>query len=143
MGAWGIGNFENDSAGDWLYEFEENPTKDFLKKTLEAVFKEEYLDSDIASEALSAIEAITLIMGNSKEDEEELESIDFDVLKNQFNRPLYDKSINCINRILEKSNNELYELWEESESFEDWKHVVLDLKQRVYSPASAPDSSDL
>ena len=133
MGAWGIGNFENDSAGDWLYEFGENPTKKFLEKTLDIVFKEEYLDSDIASEVLASIESITLIMGNSKEDEEELENIDFDTLKNDFDTVLFDKSIKCVNRILEKSNNELYELWEESESFEDWKNVVLDLKKRIYS----------
>jgi hypothetical protein len=133
MGAWGIGNFENDSAGDWLYEFGENPTKVFLEKTLDTVFKEEYLDSDIASEALATIEAITLIMGNSKEDKEELENVDFDTLKSSFDTALYDKSIKCLNRILEKNNNELYELWEESESFEDWKNVVLDLKNRVYS----------
>ena len=133
MGAWGIGNFENDSAGDWLYEFGENPTKKFLEKTLDIVFKEEYLDSDIASEVLASIESITLIMGNSKEDEEELENIDFDTLKNDFDTVLFDKSIKCVNRILEKSNNELYELWEESQSFEDWKNVVLDLKKRIYS----------
>lgn len=133
MGAWGIGNFENDSAGDWLYEFGESPTKEFLEKTLDTVFKEEYLESDIASEVLASIESITLIMGNSKEDEEELENIDFDTLKNDFDTALFDKSIKCIDRILEKENNELYELWEESESFEDWKNVVLDLKNRVYS----------
>jgi len=135
MGAWGIGNFANDAAGDWLYEFGENPTKEFLEKTLEAVFQEEYLDSDTASEALSAVEAITLIKGNSKEDEEEeeLENIDFDALKKGFDTTLFDKSIRCINRVLDKNNNELYELWEESESFEDWKKVVLDLKNLVYS----------
>jgi len=133
MGAWGTGNFENDSAGDWLYEFGENPTKEFLEKTLNTVFEEEYLDSDIASEALSAIEAITLIKGNSKEDEEDLENVDFEALKKDFNKTLFDKSTKCVNRILEKNNNELYELWEESESFEDWKNVVLDLKKRIYS----------
>ncbi|MDO7135936.1 DUF4259 domain-containing protein [Algibacter lectus] len=133
MGAWGIGNFENYSAGDWLYEFGESPTKVFLEKTLETVFEEEYLDSDIASEALSAIEAIALIKGNSKEDEEELEGVDFDALKKDFDKALFDKSTKCINRILEKNNNELYELWEESESFEAWRNVVLDLKNRVYS----------
>jgi hypothetical protein len=129
MGAWGIGNFENDAAGDWLYEFGENPTKEFLEQTLETVFKEEYLDSDIASEVLASIESITLIMGNS---EEELENIDFDTLENNFDTALFDKSIKCIDRILEKENNELYELWEESESFEDWKKIVLDLKNRIY-----------
>lgn len=133
MGVWGIGNFDNDSASDWLYEFEGNPTRDFLEKTLDTVFNEEYLDSNLASEALTAIEAITLIMGNSKEDEEELENVDFEVLKNNFDTSLFDKSIKCINRILEKSNNELYTLWEESESFEDWKNVVLDLKTRIES----------
>jgi len=125
MGAWGIGNFENDSAGDWLYEFGENPTKVFLEKTLKVVFEEEYLDSDIASEVLASIESITLIMGNSKEDKEDLENIDFDTLKNDFDTVLFDKSIKCIERILEKENNELYELWEESESFEDWKLVLI------------------
>lgn len=133
MGVWGVGNFENDSAGDWLYEFGENPTKEFLEKTLNTVFEEEYLDSDIASEALSAIEAITLIKGNSKEDEEDIENVDFEALKKDFDKTLFDKSTKCVNRILEKNNNELYELWEESESFEDWKNVVLDLKQRIYS----------
>jgi len=116
MGAWGIGNFENDAAGDWLYEFGENSTKEFLEQTLETVFKEEYLDSDIVSEVLASIESITLIMGNSKEDKEELENIDFDTLKNDFDTVLFDKSIKCIERILEKENNGLYELWEESES---------------------------
>ncbi len=133
MGAWGIGNFDNDSASDWLYDFGENSTKDFLEKTLDAVFEEEYLDSDIASEALSAIEAIALIMGDSKEDKEELENVDFDTLKRSFDTTLFDKSVKCIDRILEKNNNELYELWEESESFEDWKNVVLDLKTRIES----------
>ena len=72
-------------------------------------------------------------MGNSKEELGELESVDFDTLKSSFDMALYDKSIKCINRILEKKNNELYELWEESESFEDWKNIILDLKNRVYS----------
>lgn len=127
-----MGNFENDSASDWLYEFKENPTKDFLEKTLDAIFKEEYLDSDVALEALSAIEAITLIKGKSKEDEE-LENIDFDVLKKEFDSSLYHKSAKCIDRILDKNNNELYELWEESESFEDWKNVISGLKNRIES----------
>lgn len=138
MGAWGIGNFENDAAGDWLYEFGENPTQEFLKKTLDAIFEEEYLDSDIASEALAAIEAITLIKGNSKEDKEELEGIDFDTLKNDFDKVIFDKSIKCIDRVLEKNNNELYELWEESESFDDWINTVLDLKKRIKNLSKVP-----
>lgn len=131
MGAWGIGNFENDSANDWLYEFEENPTKDFLEKTLDTIFKEEYLDSDVAMEVLASIETITLIMENSKENKEELENIDFESIRNSFDKLLFDKSVKCINRILEENNNELYELWKETELFEDWKNTVLDLKMRM------------
>ncbi|CAA0235031.1 DUF4259 domain-containing protein [Tenacibaculum maritimum] len=131
MGAWGVGNFDNDSAKDWLYNFIEHPTKSFLERTLETIFKEKYLDFDIATEALASIEVISLVMGNSKEDKEELENINIEALKNSFDKILFDKSIKCINRILDKNDNELYELWEESEYFENWKKVVLNLKEQI------------
>ena len=44
MGAWGIGNFENDMAGDWLYELGE------------------YLDSDIASGTLATIKLLLKLL---------------------------------------------------------------------------------
>jgi len=134
MGAWEIGNFDNDTAGDWLYEFGENPTKNFLEKTLDAVFEEEYIASDVASEALAAIEVISIIKNNSKENKEELEDledVDLEVLKKEIDATLYNKSIKCIDLILDKMNSELYDLWEESDSFEDWKNVLLDLKKRI------------
>ena len=134
MGAWNISNFDNDTAGDWLYEFEENPSIVFLEKTIDSVFKEEYIDSDIALEALAAIEVITLIKGDSKEKREELEAlenINFEVLGNEINATLYNKSIKCCNLILNEENSELYDLWEESDSLDDWKDVILDLKQRI------------
>ncbi|QEY25226.1 DUF4259 domain-containing protein [Neisseria zalophi] len=130
MGAWGTGNFENDEACDWLYEFGEQPTRGFLEKTLDAVYEDEYLESNIAVEVLAAIETIALIMGNSKENPPGLEDIDidFETIKNSFDKALFDKAIKSINRILDKNDNELYELWEGDE---DWENVVLDLRKRI------------
>lgn len=131
MGAWGISNFENDAAGDWLYDFSENSTIDFLTETIEAVFKEEYIESDISSATLAAIESIALIKGDSNEDIDELEGVKINKIKKSLNAEIFKKCILSIDKILSKENNELYELWEESESFEDWINEVKDLRNRI------------
>jgi len=131
MGAWGIKNFENDTAGDWLYDFEENSTIEFLEETLDAVFLEQFLDGDIASAALAAMEAVTLIKGNSRENAEEIENVTIKLIEKKLDRNFYNKCIQVIDRILSKENNELFELWEESDLFTEWKNVVSDLKTRI------------
>jgi hypothetical protein len=132
MGAWGFKNFENDSASDWLYYFSEKCTLKFLLKTIKAVQKEkDYLDSDVSSECLAAIESIAIIKGVSSEDIEELEEVNIKKVEKELNQDIYKECIISIDRILSKENNELYELWEESESFEDWKKEVEYLRDRI------------
>jgi hypothetical protein len=131
MGAWGFKHFENDSASDWLYDFSENSTIAFLVETLESILEDKYLDSDTSSAGLAAIESITLIKGESSEDIEELEGVKIKDIESVLNIDIYKKCIIAIDRILSKENNELYELWEESESFEDWKKEVEYLRDRI------------
>jgi hypothetical protein len=37
MGAWGIGNFDNDDASDWVYELEEVEDMSLVEATLETI----------------------------------------------------------------------------------------------------------
>lgn len=138
MGAWGHKNFENDDASDWLYDFSENNTIDFLIETIEVVFEEDYLESDISSATLAAIEAIALIKGVSNEDIEELEGVKIKKIEKELNGKIYNRCILSIDRILNKENNELYELWEETESFEDWINEVKNLRNRIEKLNTAP-----
>ena len=47
MGTWGFRNFENDTASDWVFYFEENSTIKVIEKTINKVIDEEnYLNAD-------------------------------------------------------------------------------------------------
>ena len=63
MGAWGIGNFENDTALDWVYELEKYNDLSFIIETLENV-DEDYIETDEGEILLVAIEVIASLKGN-------------------------------------------------------------------------------
>ncbi len=132
MGAWGHKSLENDTACDWLWELKENSTKKFIENTLDEVLTiTEYLDSDYSSCAIAAIEVIAFIKGNSDEDAEEFEEVDTDSIAKEVDNDLIKKAQNTIDRILTQKDNELYELWEETELFGVWKESVASLKTKI------------
>ena len=133
MGAWGSGHIENDTAGDWVWELEKATDLSVIESAVNAVFEDDYVDSDIASEALAAIEAIARLRGNWGERDSYTESMDkwVDAHKNlEVPAALIQNAKNAIDKIIgEKS--ELDELWSESEKYDQWKKGVEALKSRI------------
>jgi hypothetical protein len=134
MGAWGHLNFENDTALDLVYEIEEKGV-DRIKNAIEAVNSREedsFLDSDLCSEALAAIEYIAAAKDKISEDfpedaEEWLTPANKESLLAI--RNLIPKSKQAIDRI--QHNSELKDLWEETEDFDKWTKVLEDLAARI------------
>ena len=134
MGAWGTLNFENDTALDLVYEIEEAGANR-IKTAIEAVNSKEedsFLDSDLCSEALAAIEYIAAAKDKASEDfpedaEEWLTPANKESLLTI--RNLIANSKQAIDRI--KHNSELKDLWEESEDFEEWNKVLDELVTRI------------
>jgi hypothetical protein len=134
MGAWGHLNFENDTALDLVYEIEEKGA-DRIKTAIEAINSREedgFLDSDLCSEALAAIEYIAAVKDKASEDfpedaEEWLTPANKESLLAI--RDLIKKSTQAIDRI--KHNSELKDLWEETEDFEGWNKVLDGLVARI------------
>lgn len=134
MGAWGHLNFENDTALDLVYEIEEKGT-DRIKNAIEAINSREedaFLDSDLCSEALAAIEYIAAVKDKASEDfpedaEEWLTPANKESLLAI--RNLIPKSKQAIDRI--QHNSELKDLWEETEDFAEWTKVLEDLATRI------------
>lgn len=126
MGAWGLNNFENDDAGDWVYDLEKSNDKSIIIKAFDSVLENsEYIESPDCCEALAAAEVV--LAGISKEHS----GVTEDVSKWLNKKPglfkkliIFDsadaaKAIQTINKILDSS--ELKELWEETDNFEEWK----------------------
>jgi uncharacterized protein DUF4259 len=134
MGAWGHLNFENDTALDLVYEIEEKGA-DRIKNAIEAINSREedsFLDSDLCSEALAAIEYIAAVKDKASEDFPE-DAEEWLTPANKENllaiRNLIPKSKQAIDRI--QNNSELKDLWEETEDFNEWTKVLEDLATRI------------
>ena len=134
MGAWGHLNFENDTALDLVYEIEEKGA-DRIKIAIEAINSREedaFLDSDLCSEALAAIEYIAAVKDKQSEDfpedaEEWLTPANKDSLLAI--RNLIANSKQAIDRI--QHNSELKDLWEETGDYEKWTKVLEGLVTRI------------
>jgi len=132
MGAWGTGNFDNDAALDWVFDLEEVNDLSLIEKTIDAVFDDDYIESDIGCEALVAIEAIARLIGNFGKDNSYAEDLDSWVKSHNLdvNNELVVRGKKALDLIVSEKS-ELYELWKETEDFDAWKNEIDDLRARL------------
>ena len=132
MGAWGSGNFENDTAQDWLYDFGENDFR-LIERTLAGVASMvalDELDADEACEVLAAAEFVAAAAGFPPENPpEELAEWLTENSPMQVKPAYIEMARKAVARVLKKS--ELRELWLESEAFDGWETAVLNLQSRL------------
>ncbi len=134
MGAWGTGVFDNDTACDWAYELEAQGDLALIERTLDTVLAagDEYLDASDAEEALAAIEAIARLQGHWGVRNSYTANMDawVEQVKFQPSEMLLKKAHAAIDRILGE-DSELLELWGDSDSLNEWKRTIEDLRSRV------------
>jgi Domain of unknown function (DUF4259) len=135
MGAWGVGSFDNDAACDWAGNLAESddlsPVHDALAEVLDT--GDEFLDSDLACEALAACEVLARLKGKWGVRNSYTELMDSWVeshtgLSEEIEPEV---AIATIDRILSPPS-ELLELWEEGDPTE-WRESVLELRTRILS----------
>lgn len=133
MGAWGIGSFDNDHACDWLLDLIEGDDLAPMRAAIAQVLAEDdYLDSDLAVEALAAIEVLAATLGRPTVaigEEEEFQAW-LTRLQLQGDPSLVPGALRAIERIL-APESELRELWEETEDYADWCADVARLRAHV------------
>lgn len=137
MGAWGHGLFENDTAADFVWKVEESSDpKQTIKEAFDAVFEEDYLDSDPASEAIAAAAFIDRQLNGTKfADADGVGPLEVDNFPE--NHPGIDLSdlksnaVKALRRVLGE-DSELNELWSDAEDdYPLWKKDVESLIDRL------------
>ena len=133
MGAWGINNFENDGAADFVSDVLSG-NKLIIVNTIEKILeisKEDYLDASDCEEGLAAVEFVAAAKGKPSIDisEEALNWIKKNDLLNFSDFDLIDSSKQVIYHILDGS--EMKELKKEAGELAAWEKVVNDLKSRI------------
>ena len=80
MGIWGVTPFQNDSALEWFRELEEETGFSQIRRKIEEVVTDDYLDAELVGEALASITIIVAIRTNDESLLPEFESSSLDAL---------------------------------------------------------------
>ena len=130
MGAWGAGSFDNDDASDWAWELEESGVGAIESAFNAVVAGEDYVEAPHGSNAIAAAEVVAAALGRPTSEDLPEEVEKFLEGKPAIGAELVELAKRAIARVL-ADNSELRELWEESDSFDEWKRIVTGLQQRL------------
>lgn len=127
MGAWGTSNFSNDSALDWIVEFNVQPGVRSLNKALK-----EYIETGgCCEEALGAAEIVAAWNGYPAPDLPESARSWLSRQKKGPTSTVSSLAVQAVEKILAAS--ELQSRWLESESYAEWRNVQEELVKRLHS----------
>ena len=130
MGAWGVGTFENDDAGDWVYQLESAADLKLVRRTLAAAADPDgYLEAPACAEALAAAEVVAALAGRPAPDlPEEVRGWAKD---HALRAPpdLLDLSVRALDQVA--ADSELRELWDDSDEGPAWIDRVQELRSRL------------
>ena len=136
MGAWDVKAFDNDTACDWAYGLDEAEDLSLIEATFENLETGgEVIDGDVACEALAACEIVARLRGNEGYRDGYTESVDQWVAKHKNLQPspqLIARAKSAIDRVLSE-DSELAQLWAESDSGDEWRATVEELRGRLDS----------
>jgi hypothetical protein len=135
MGAWGHLPFDNDTTNDWAYGLEEVDDLSLVEAAFDEIEQvgADYLDQDVACNALGACEVLARILGRPGYTNVYTEKVDQWVEAHKVKPPsaLLKRASAAIDRIL-TSDSELRELWDEGDSGDLWREAIEDLRARMH-----------
>lgn len=127
MGAWSHKPFGNDTACDWAYGLDGQRDFSPIAEAIQAVLDNgtDYLESDLASEAVAAAEVLAKMLGRGTQTDSNTEEIDVWVksIEAKPTQELLSRAARALTRIM-GPDSELRELWEDSEDFSSWESSI-------------------
>jgi len=117
MGTWSHEPFGNDTACDWGYDLVESDDLSLIEQAITSVLETGgYLDADLGSEALAAVEVLAKLIGKGTQSDAYTEEIDKWVKKHTFfpGEELLIRACQAVDRVL-SDNSGLKELWDETD----------------------------
>ena len=137
MGAWGLGSFENDTAGDFTDAIVADEDFAQVRSVLRNIARlplSSYLDDDDCCEGLVAAEIVAALNGYPSPDIPEDLAVTLSKLQPHFQSGDVELAVHAVKRI--RHTSELRDLVEDTPflHFVEWLCVISDLKKRLKSP---------
>ena len=132
MGTWGSDSFENDDASDWVADFCDAPDHTLIVNTLSAIADmdaDEYLEAPDCSVGIAAAEVVAALKSAPNPNLSDETKNCFSSLGIKADPSLVALALKAMERI--RTNSELKELWDESETPDEWYQSVSSLERRL------------
>lgn len=129
MGAWGIGNFDNDDAADFLGNLGDSKVSDIKSLLSKVIAQTGYVEAPESSVAIAAAEVIAALKGAPSSEAPKQISRWIEQTKPRADAEAVTLALRLISRI--KVDSELKDLWEEAGRLDEWQDRVEDLVQRL------------
>ena len=131
MGAWGAGSFDNDDAGDWVWELEEAEDTAILEGAFSRVVDaEDYLEAPDCSVGIAAAEVVAALRQRPASELPDEVTAFVARIGAPPSPDLVSSALRALERIRTKS--ELQELWDESpDGRSEWQGAVAELEARL------------
>ncbi|SHH70199.1 DUF4259 domain-containing protein [Massilia sp. CF038] len=135
MGAWSHEPFGNDTAADWAYGLHDSEDLAYVEHALDAVLEagDDYLDSDLATEAIAAVDVMARTLGRGFPSNAYSEAADswIERVKPVLSPALRQKAMHALTRI-GGDDSELNELWADSDHFAAWQQTLTVLRLAMH-----------
>ncbi len=132
MGAWSHKSFDNDSALDWLDDFQQKPTAKFLRQTFETVLTQDYIEVDEGSAVIAAADLVAMMEGKRPFIEDvDFTGIDFPSIQEVLHSGFFLKALAAIDRVKNVEVSELAQLWQDSDDYARWQNDVIDIENNI------------
>jgi len=129
MGTWGTGAFENDDACDWTDDLEPG-NLDPIRDAFAVLSRGGYLEAPDAVVILAAAEIVAAAAGHPSDDDLPDDAQEYVDALDGIDPALVAAARAAVERVL-ASESELAELWAQSDSDDEWRGVVTDLRRRL------------
>lgn len=135
MGAWSHEPFGNDTAADWAYGLDDSHDLAYIEGALDAVLEagDDYLDSDIAAEAVAAVDVMARVLGKAGTETAYSESATAWIarVKPVLPAALRQKAMHALSRI-DGNDSELKDLWADSDDLHAWQQSLTALRLAMH-----------
>jgi hypothetical protein len=129
MGAWAAGSFDNDDAGDWVWELADADTSILQEAFSRVTDCEDYLEAPDCSIGIAAAEVVAALRKRPAPKLPDEVAAFVTRIGTPPSAELVSSALSALKRITTKS--ELQELWDESDSRAEWHQAVAELESRL------------
>lgn len=136
MGTFSIDLYESDIATEFLASFLQEESFSYLRRAVENAITDDFLEFEVALEAVVALEVIAAIKGNANKDLPLFEEISEDEIINKYESKISNYLMSLCEDALailrRDEDSGVYEEYEDNGEFDDWLELLDELEERLF-----------